>query len=648
MRKLIKTVLFLVCWHFVYSQHPGAIDSLQKLLSTAKEDTNKVKLQFALALEYQDNDMKIAMEYIRQSGQLSEKLGYNLGSMKAHKKMTYLYATLNQQDSAIWFCNRYLKIASEAKDSLNIGIAYFILGERYNFKSDYETGIEYSLKGIKIIERNDTSSATKATLNGAMAANYLMIKDYIKSIEFGEIAEVLDRKNGNTKSLSSTLINLGNAYAENGNDDKATKVYEEALAISEENNYTSLITMACEGMLDLMDRRNNMEQVKYYAEKGLALAQQIADSLNIMACTQGLAVYYLKTSNAAKAKELLFEALRISENNNYKEERGQILQSLSNVFFAEKNYTLGAEYQRRANKLKEEIFTESTAQKLANEEVKYETEKKEAQIKLQQSQLKQKSTLNYLLIAGAAALLIILLLSYRNYRNRQKLQQAKIDELETEKKLTATEAVLKGEEQERTRLAKDLHDGLGGMLSGIKHSLNNMKGNLIMTPDNAQAFERSLDMLDSSIKEMRRVAHNMMPEVLVRYGLDTALKEYCREITQSGVMHTTYQSIGMDGINLEQTTAVTIYRIVQELVNNAIKHSAADNLLVQAHVAEQENVLMLTVEDNGKGFDTAILKNSPGIGWSNIQNRVEFLKGKIDINSAPDKGTSVIIEIKLS
>ena len=280
-------------------------------------------------------------------------------------------------------------------------------------------------------------------------------------------------------------------------------------------------------------------------------------------------------------------------------------------------------------------------------ETKYETEKKEIKILLQQNQLKQKSTFIYFLSAGVIAMLIISLLIYRNYRNRQKLQQAKIEELETEKQLTATEAVLKGEEQERTRLAKDLHDGLGGMLSGIKFSLSNMKENLIMTPGNAQAFERSIDMLDSSIREMRRVAHSMMPEVLMKYGLDTAVKEYCNEIGRSGVLRINYQSVGMTGVNPEQITAVTVYRIVQELVNNSIKHAAAKNVLVQLHFSPKEKQLAITVEDDGKGFDTTLLKQSTGIGWSNIQNRVEFLKGKLDVNSSIGKGTSVLIEINV-
>lgn len=139
----------------------------------------------------------------------------------------------------------------------------------------------------------------------------------------------------------------------------------------------------------------------------------------------------------------------------------------------------------------------------ADLEKKYETAKKDKQISQQEASIQRKSLLNRILIFGTAAILLLSALLYRNYRQKQRLQQQRINELETEKKLMATEAVLKGEEQERTRLAKDLHDGLGGMLSGIKYSLNSMKGDLIMTAENQQAFERSMDMLDSSIREMR-------------------------------------------------------------------------------------------------------------------------------------------------
>ena len=150
-----------------------------------------------------------------------------------------------------------------------------------------------------------------------------------------------------------------------------------------------------------------------------------------------------------------------------------------------------------------------------------------------------------------AALLITGFLGYRNFRHRQQLakqqdelQQQRIRELEKDKQLVAVDSMLKGQEEERSRLAKDLHDGLGGLLSGVKFSLSNMKDNLIVTPDNMAVFERSLDMIDTSIQELRRVAHNMMPEMLTKFGLDEALKEYCNTVNATKLLAVKYQSLG--------------------------------------------------------------------------------------------------------
>ncbi|HTF31122.1 MAG TPA: sensor histidine kinase, partial [Flavitalea sp.] len=318
---------------------------------------------------------------------------------------------------------------------------------------------------------------------------------------------------------------------------------------------------------------------------------------------------------------------------------------LSDIYAETGRYQQAYEYFQKYKDANDSTVNLDSKKYATELEKKYETEKKDKQIILQQSQLQKRKTINYVVIGSASAFLVISLLTYRNYKQKQKLQQQRINELETQQQLTATEAVLKGEEQERTRLAKDLHDGLGGMLSGIKYSFNTMKGNLIMTPENNQAFERSMDMLDSSIKEMRRVAHNMMPEALVKFGLDTALKDFCNEINQSGALQVSYQSIGLENIAIEQTTSITVYRIVQELLNNTMKHAAAKTAIVQ--VTKSDGQLSVTVEDDGKGFDTAILKRVTGIGWSNIQNRVEFLKGNLDVQSSKEKGTSVFIELSI-
>jgi len=152
-------------------------------------------------------------------------------------------------------------------------------------------------------------------------------------------------------------------------------------------------------------------------------------------------------------------------------------------------------------------------------------------------------------------------------------------------------------------------------------------------------------MLDSSIKEMRRVAHNMMPEALVRFGLDTALKDYCSDINQSGALQVTYQSMGLANETIDPTTAITIYRIVQELVTNTMKHASAKTAIVQ--LTKSNGQLLITIEDDGKGFDVASRKMDGGLGLGSLGTRVNLLKGFLDIASIPGEGTTVTVNFNL-
>ena len=248
-------------------------------------------------------------------------------------------------------------------------------------------------------------------------------------------------------------------------------------------------------------------------------------------------------------------------------------------------------------------------------------------------------------LGGSVVVITIGLLTFQNRRQKQRSHRQHLQELEREKLLEATEAVLKGEEQERIRLARDIHDGLVGMLSGIKYSLHTIRDDTAATPHNRQVFDRSIDMLDSSIQEIRRVAHNMMPEALIRFGLNTALRDFCNDVTQSGTLKISYQSIGMEVVAIDQTTGIALYRIVQELIYNAVKHASATSAIVQ--ITCSGNRLSLTVEDNGKGFDTSSLRNDHGLGWTNIGHRVEYLGGRCDITSRPGEGTSIHLELEL-
>ncbi|SDD70673.1 sensor histidine kinase [Niabella drilacis] len=646
MGKLSLILIALLTVFTGWSQSAMNKDSLLKVLKTAKDDTARVLLYIDIGYQYEQDDPSTAGQYYLMAGELSQRLHYKTGTIKFLTNYTGILNGRGAYDSALALNKQSFQLAREIHNDLYIGKTAANIGNSFNYLSEYDSAIYYYEMAGRYFEAMDNNYLL-ARMYEMEQLVYQNMMQYKKALQYGKMAVKELRSSGDSVDLSRSLLNLANSYQNNNFIDSALSCYKEALTISRKLDFISGEAASLLGIGNIYFHRYDADAMKPYFEKALALSKQSGDPNGEAIASRGMALYHLLKKELDKAKAFCIVSLKLTDSAGSKYDRYESMNTLSSILYAQGNIIEAEKVRYKMQLLENEIRGSELQQKTISIEKKFETEKKEAQIKLQRSQLHQKNTLNYILSGSAVALLLISLLAYRNYRHKQKLQQAKIDELETEKQLTATEAVLKGEEQERTRLAKDLHDGLGGMLSGIKYSLNNMKGNLILTAENARAFERSIDMLDSSIQEMRRVAHNMMPEVLVKYGLNVAVGEFCSEIDRSVALHVTYQPIGMEQVAIDQTIAVTIYRIVQELVNNAIKHAHAQNLLVQLQPSASEKMLMITVEDDGKGFDTAALPASKGIGWSNIQNRVEFLKGKIDVHSEPGKGTSVLIEVHI-
>jgi signal transduction histidine kinase len=646
---IMRTFYLFIIVLLIYSEaiaQPEKRDSLQKLILVAKEDSAKVNLYILLGECFEYNIPDSAKYYYRKAIVLGTQLKYLYGMMRGNGYYANVCTVKSENDSALIYINRSLDLSRQMKDSVNIGVGLFNLGSAYRNLSDLESAVKYSLEGANILEGIGKIEIA-AQLNNGLQVLYTTMGQYAKAIDFGEKAVRQSRELNNDGFLVVALSNLSLSYMEiDSLQEKAKNVLNETIRISAKIENVGVQSAAYLNLAAIAINEERFELASKYAEKAMEANQQIGSPETHSKALRALAIYYLQKKDFVKARSYSDSSYHLAEATA---EQAACLQIKTIIAFASGNLIEGQRYYRASEKLINRLFNETIIEKEAGLRIRYETEKKELQIsslesdkKVQQLTISRKNTLNYLLIGGAVALLLILILTYRTYSQKQTLQQQRIYELETEKKLEATEAVLKGEEQERTRLAKDLHDGLGGMLSGIKHSLNTMKGNLIMTPDNAQAFERSMDMLDSSIKEMRRVAHNMMPEALVKFGLDTALRDFCNDINQSGALKINYQSIGLEGAELDQTVSITIYRIIQELINNTIKHAAASSAIVQ--LTKNDDQLSVTVEDNGKGFDTAILTAAKGIGWSNVQNRVEFLKGKLDVNSSPGNGTSILIE----
>jgi len=636
----------LTCgFFFTGATQSRSTDSLLRIIYAMQEDTAKVNRLNELGIKVQFAEPIIANSVSDTAIIIAKRLNYEYGLSLAYAMKANLLFYQMKLDSSKMLIDKAYALVINKKDVLSRAQTGLLINRYagiYQVNQKYDSAVARYLEAVAIFtELKDEQKLIYSFYN--LSGIYNFLEDGEKAIFYARETRRVGANSKDPEFAIRTLIALGDAFV-------SIKEYDSVLQTGKIG-----VKMAGEQNMPFAHAKFHLLLGIYYTQKGklydtaiyhltvaLESFRAIETKYDVAIVLQQMGNAYLKKSDYNNAVSYARQAATLSKELGL----DQVLRlSLLDLVEAEEKLGNISESYRY---LKEFVAVNDTVsarnnRKIANDlETKYQTQKKEVQLLSQEKTIRQKNLLNYLLAASVVSIILIFFLSYRTYHQKQKLQQQKITELETEKKLAATEAVLKGEEKERTRLARDLHDGLGGMLSGIKYSFQNMKGNLVMNPEHHRSFERGLDMLDTSIKEMRRVAHNLMPEALVKFGLDTALRDFCNDINQSGVLKLRYHSIGLENISIEQTKAITIYRIVQELINNTIKHAGANTAIVQ--IAKNNNQITVTVEDNGKGFDTSILRIPTGIGWNNIRSRVEFLKGKLDIKSVRGEGTSVQIE----
>lgn len=633
-------------------------DSLWQVFKKSEADTNRVHLYIQLGQQYETNNPDSALLLYEQALKLSQQLNYTRGIISYYTNATYVYNIQGNYDTALILNLKSVEIARAFGDPERLAACLGNVGATYINLQQHEKALEYQLQIIPLYEKLN-SQIKLSTLYSNLSYTYSNIKQYKKAIEYGEMSLRIGREIKNDYSITTTLVNLSTVYISLGEVQRAVNALDEARAVAKRTNnqYALLITSLNLG--DANIKLGNFSKLESYFDEALTLAKKIGDQESVVIALRGKGLDNFYKKKIVEAEWFVNQSLQLAMADNMIDQIGKAYTVLADIAVLKGDFKINNYYAIKSDSIRNLLLNESIAENIQELEAKYESEKKEQQIKdlTQEAEIKdlsirQNRLLNLILIGSLVAILVIVILARRTYQQKKKilerenaLNQSRIAELEKEKQLMASEAVIKGQDEERGRLAKDLHDGLGGLLSGVKFSLANMKSTVILDADSALVFERSLDMLDHSISELRRVAHNMMPEVLVKFGLSEALKSYCDRMRESQIFKIDFQSIGMDE-RLSSNTEIFVYRIVQELLNNTAKHAKATHVLVQ--LARQNSEVSITVEDNGIGFGNPNVDNAAGIGWTNIRSRVDYLKGKLDVQSSRGQGTSVHITIPVS
>ena len=514
--------------------------------------------------------------------------------------------TGNEKGGLEAYINHALPLAIESKDKFTEGNANkFVATSLINAK-ERKRANEYLKKALHLFkEAPSESEITK--LEGILEVTLILAENNIYLEEYPESKMYLDAAHSVLRDYPKSNVFLiyyypeGVYYEKIGDYEQALKSFNKAIAFQggiQENFYINRSKFAKFHTLRLMGRNNEAIDVMQDLLKSTILLPADRNSYANL-----LAEAYAQVGNMQAAYEWSQKYIAISDS----------------------------------------LHTAGYKKDMLDMETKYQTAEKEQKINQLQAEnkaaelvQKNQSLWVWLLAVGAAVFLLAILYLNDILKNQKRANAFKLKEMEQQQELRVTKAFLEGEDKERQRIAQDLHDGLGGALSGIRMKLSGVQAQV-----ESSEIENSVDQLDRSIVELRRIAHNMMPANLLRNGLAVALRDLCTALSN----HKTRIELQTDGLDqrLNQHYQINIYRIIQELLGNALKHADADHILVQC--LQNENQILITVEDNGKGFDLKLAQKSNGMGLGNIQNRVNLMRGTLDYDVMPGEGTIVNIEL---
>lgn len=638
----------------LFAQNAVKRDSLLNLAYHAPTDTDRVWAMMEAGKLFTQPQPDSALVYFGKALTAAEKAGFDRGVAKCRINRSAALNNLGRYRESISDCQVAIPICERLGMKKELVAAYNNTGNAWDYLGNRWQAIDAFAKALRAMEGVALPPHFPIVIRNNMARQYNDLRLYDKAMEYGKKSYEEAMVLGDSIQVASALHHMAATARFMGREEEALGYCRRVERIARETEDPILLVFALSNIASII-RDQEPEKAEKMVREALTISRQSGDLFGEVSALESMARFAIYKKDFANAKKYGQEGLEKAQKEGMNDEVANCYLILSDLALVAGDIALYRELRRQFFDMNDTLSNNILVHATQDLETKYETEKKEAQIislererELQKLRLRQKNGLIWGFAGLSGLLLLAGFLTVRNLRHRRqlaeqeiKIQQQQITQLKQEQQLNVADAILRGQEDERSRLARDLHDGLGGMLSGVKQSLNGMKGNQILSETGAAALSQVIHDLDRSIGELRHIARNMMPEALVRFGLKDALHDYCDHLRLTSKLGVHYQSFGLEN-RLPQQTEVILFRIAQELLNNIVKHADASEVLVQ--LMETDGRVNLTVEDNGKGFDPEKLKKAPGVGWLNIQSRVEYLGGTLDLRTELGKGTSVSIE----
>jgi len=657
MKSVLITLLFCT-GTFVLPAQKYVMDSLRQELAAAASDSLQAYWYSRMAWHSFRYDLDSTAQYIRRARAISEQLHDESQIAVLQHYQGLLHRLRAEYDAALDTFQRVLEYYQVQGDTFRMTGPLFNMGAIYFELGDYEKSLDYYYRELDINQQYERPLSVANSLN-SIANVQKNQGDYEQALRtYQEAKDIIEQEN-NESQLATVLENMADIHQLQENFDEAKKFARQSLAIDEKLERPWGMAHSLTTLSSVFRQQGDLRQAATYIQRAIRLREDLGQPMELSDSYLAYSELLIDLQQNPQATSFAQKAIQLADSIDYLKGLRQGYTVLARAFAQSGRFEEAYQTQQQAQQYQDSLLNVEKTRALKELEVRYDLRQKEqtlqtlrAENQLRAATAAQErrsriawtiATVLFALLAGSSLLWYRQRLAHDRLAAEQAaaLQNARIQQLEQEQKLLTLDAMINGQEEERKRIAKDLHDSLGSLLSTVKLHFRAIQQQIQQLED-LDVYQTTNSLIDHASEEVRRISHNMMPDVL-QLGLPEALEEIAQHVQQSSQLNVTFQEVGFPQTELTETQKIMLYRIAQELTQNALKHASAKNVLLQL-IWSAENV-QLIVEDDGIGFDAQIAKK--GVGLRSIQSRIQYLNGSVDFDSEQGAGTTVTVQAPL-
>ncbi len=661
------------------------VDSLKWVLQSSDNDSIKIEALIDLSLLYSRTDTQIAHGYLQDLIEVSRETGSKWGLLNAYNRLgnmaqnagRYAHSIkhyrdgiritddsiqvarllggigaskyfLNELDSAEYYMRLgfLIKLRHDPEEKKSLATSLLNLASIAERRNDTKRELEYLLEAKDIFETSDDRRGLGVIYNN-LGTTYRRLDDPTNRLRYARLAYDIAQEIDDKRILGNSAINLGNYYWDRDSMVMSLKYYEEAVSATRTIGQRYDLSNALRQLGRAYIAMNDRESGRVALNESLEISSELDLPEFRISVLNDLAKLALEDDDATEANKITDQAVEEAIAYDYipvmVNTFRQAMQTYDALGNSQKSMALFDQYTMA----RDSLFAGRQNDIVKDLQIKYDTKEKEAQLALNALEIEEKTNqrnlyLVLLLSVVVAGTVLVYSLDKRRklLKKKAELEAEKAENLANYQKIVSMDSMLQGQEAERQRIAQDLHDGLGTVLAAARMQMTTIQREIDKLGE-MELVGQTEELIAHACKEVRRISHDMMPGSLVDLGLIAAIEDLVENIKSS---HEIIFVLDLcDEIVLEDARSLNVYRIIQEIFMNIVKHAEAN--IVEVMIQEVDNNLIVAIEDDGIGFESEDSGVSEGIGLRNIKSRLNYLGGKYTLNTSPGNGTAFKFEI---